>query len=312
MFTFLVPVFALATCQSVCPAPPWPRDCPGVKNGLRKTDETSLVIGGVFSISPWRVDSRNQNQQECSLCRRTREGAATATATAIRFGVEQAEALILAIQLLGNLTGFRDQLLGYDITDSCGNHKSEQKSCISQLSPVANTLATVVGPYYADISVSLIESEVVAIYSRLTPKPGSNQGVFSLRDVPFLDSPAAQQFIVSSGGIDLTQVVMLQQTCELQARAAVEFAVHERWKDITVVGSGDACGAAALRLFKEQLESNKVSSACGFKVTRLSNNSVGSGVCTFYFSLFRQNTFLFPRFLGSCRLSHALRTFHAF
>jgi hypothetical protein len=55
---------------------------------------------------------------------------------------------------------------------------------------------------------------------------------------------------------------MFQQTCELQASAALEFAIRLGWKDVTVVGSGDACGAAALRLFKERWDTVP----CGFKL----------------------------------------------
>ena len=251
--TLLALTFPSATCQSVCPTAPWPPDCPGVNNSLRKTSGSSLVIGGVFSVSSWRV---RKDKQDCSLCHKTPEN----EATTIRFAVEQAEALILATELLNNMTGLGDDFFGYDITDSCGNHLSKQdKTCISKLSPLRNTLATVLGPYYADISVSLDDPEVISIYSRLTSKSQDGRGIFSVLDVPFLNSANSPTGSVS------TQVVMFQQTCELQALAAVDFIVYQRWEHITVIGSGDTCGAAALRTFKQELERKGV--ACNFEVS---------------------------------------------
>ena len=38
-----------------------------------------------------------------------------------------------------------------------------------------------------------------------------------------------------------SQIVMFHQTCELQTLAAVDFLLQERWWNVTVLGSGDAC-----------------------------------------------------------------------
>jgi hypothetical protein len=238
------------------------------------------VIGGVFSLSTWRVQVQGNTfaDQYCSPCldpgQSTGPGESRAS-TVSRFAVEQAEALILAVEILSSMTDLGDESFGFDITDSCGNHLPGSNSCLSKLSPLDKTLATIVGPYYSHISLSLDEPEVLSIYSRLAE---NKQGIFSLLDVPFpnsLNTPRSSAH---------AQVVMFQQTCELQAMAAVDFVVHERWERLAVIGSGDPCGVVSLRKFKQEL--NKKGVACNFEVkyvqqepiehTELTNSSSAS------------------------------------
>lgn len=248
--------------MNFCPQAPsgWPPDCPSPVNALRNINESSYVIGGVFSLSTWRVQVQGNTlaDQYCSPCldpgQSTGPGESRAS-TVSRFAVEQAEALILAVEILSSMTDLGDESFGFDITDSCGNHLPGSNSCLSKLSPLDKTLATIVGPYYSHISLSLDEPEVLSIYSRLAE---NKQGIFSLLDVPFpnsLNTPRSSAH---------AQVVMFQQTCELQAMAAVDFVVHERWERLAVIGSGDPCGVVSLRKFKQEL--NKKGGACNFEV----------------------------------------------
>ena len=204
------------------------------------------MIGGVFSISSWRSKS-------CSLC--------SDDPIVQRASVELAEALILATEILNNATEEEDVAFGYSIDDSCGNHRTAE--CIQSLTPTRSTLATVVGPYYAEQSISLNETEQSILYKHLNGfPPHDDKGIFSLLDVPFSYSTDVQNFVAT---LDMSQIVMFHQTCELQALAAVDFILQERWWNVTVLGSGDACGTASLRLFKQELMRRNI--FCHFQVS---------------------------------------------
>ena len=45
------------------------------------------------------------------------------------------------------------------------------------------------------------------------------------------------------------QVVMLQQTCEIQATAAVDLLVEKGWYSVTMVASDDYCGLRKIAAF---------------------------------------------------------------
>ena len=244
-----------------CPAQP--PNCPGVSNGIRMSANSTHTLAGVFPVSLWQV-VRN----ECSLCadapRSNSTGATDSTTTSSStqlFAVEQSEALIVATELVNSMTHLDGSVnFGYDIRDSCGNHMGSD--CINTLDPLANTLATVVGPYYAGMTASLDDDEVLSIFSRLDAKNGSTDRlIFSLLDVPFSYARTMGRFASGNGS---AQVIMLEPSCELQALAAVDFIARKRWLDVTVFGNGDACGRASLRAFKEELDRKGI--ACHFEV----------------------------------------------
>ena len=115
------------------------------------------MIGGVFSISSWRSKS-------CSLC--------SDDPIVHRASVELAEALVLATEILNNATEEEDVAFGYSIDDaSCGNHRTAE--CIQSLTPTRSTLATFVGPYYAN------ETEQSILYKHLNGFPlHDDKGIF--------------------------------------------------------------------------------------------------------------------------------------
>lgn len=164
--------------------------------------------------------------------------------------------------------------LGYDITDTCGNHEDDSQ-CVTRQAGIPNlafgygALSTIIGPYYSDVSASLTNNEMLDLFTGLA---GSGQrddkGVISLLDEPF---PYASQF----ADIDPLQVVMFQQSCELQAAAAVDFVIQERWVEVTVVGSGDNCGGLSLQLFHDALKAKRLD--CHFKV--ISSIWYSVGIC---------------------------------
>ena len=272
LFSVLLLVTLIPPTLTTCPADP--PNCPGIRNGIQQSANSTHIIAGVFSVSAWRVKASDTRNQDCSLCADSRltdgsgsapvrgpaasrpAGSSTVSRT-LRFAVEQSEALILATQQLNDATFSH---FGYDITDSCGNHFGTD--CIQTLDPMSTTLATIVGPYYADASVSLDNSEVLSIFSRLgATNSSTGRLIFSLLDVPFSYTQAMRPFATGKGS---AQVIMLQPSCELQALAAVDFVARVEWLDVTVIGSGDACGTAALRVFKEELDRKGI--ACHFEV----------------------------------------------
>ena len=61
--------------------------------------------------------------------------------------------------------------------DSCGNHRTAE--CIQSLTPTRSTLATFVGPYYAERSIPLNETEQGILYKYLNGFPShDDKGIF--------------------------------------------------------------------------------------------------------------------------------------
>ena len=210
-------------------------------------------IGGLFSVHQDKRD-RTNNKYRCSLSHFD------------RFGVEQAEALIFAAEIL-RTTLNRTTISGHSIYDSCGlvpptEVVPSESRCVEDQARALNSpdtaaecaLATVVGPFYrgdGSDSFAYIYDDPngpLNVYENLLI--GENRGVLSLVDEPFV--PQLQLPIIRN------QIVYMQPSCELQASAAVEFLLAARWQRVAVVVSGDACGEANREAFKEEIRSRRL------------------------------------------------------
>ena len=216
---------------------------------------TKVGIGGMFSISQWD----NDGERRCSACH--------AGARRLQlFAVEQTEAMIESIErinesgMLGNATR-----LVYEVWDTCGDDRDSH--CIyAQATETFSSelLATVVGPYYSDTSYSMNNDALKALYNnlglsqRITNIRIRDRGVWSLLDYPYMYSQD-----INIGDLR-DQLVMLQQTCELQAQAAVDFLEREGWYDVTVIVSNDYCGGRSMVKFDQAVKQSR--SYCRFDV----------------------------------------------
>jgi hypothetical protein len=188
--------------------------------------------------------------------------------------VEQAEALLHAIDLINarsQLYGRQEHLtIGYGIMDTCGN--AEASECFKeQIQEYRNTvinykaLATIVGPYYDEnIDIgdrSMTKKEFAALSTQLTDVYSG--GMLSLLDLPFWYSEELQD--LDNVG-KTSQMIMLQQTCQLQAWAAVDFLAQQGWANVSIVASRDSCGKESLSEIHNHIQRKKL--GCHF------NNSV--------------------------------------
>ena len=228
----------------------WPRNCPDLDNGVRKNAPSTSEIGGLFSVSRWIA-----TEQLCTICSPGEPPVAN------RFAVEQVEAMIYASELVSRMVS-----LGYQIVDTCGNH-ADGSECPSRQAGQLNgagtggPFATIIGPYYSGNSASLTNAEMRDLFEAAGGQlPRSGKGVLSLIDEPYPDPST----FADDPGLSLGQVFMLQQSCDLQAAAVVDFIIQERWVDLTVVGSGDDCGGLSLQLVHETLKDRELD--CHFKV----------------------------------------------
>jgi serine/threonine protein kinase/NADH:ubiquinone oxidoreductase subunit 6 (subunit J) len=125
-------------------------------------------------------------------------------------------------------------------------------------------LATVVGPYYSGSSSSLTSEFLLDITRRQFPRGG--KGILLLLDEPYPDPWAVDRQEL------LEQTFMLQQSCDLQAAAVVDFIIQEKWVDLTVVASGDDCGGLSLQLIDRTLKDRGLD--CHFKITYLQERTI--------------------------------------
>jgi hypothetical protein len=188
--------------------------------------------------------------------------------------VEQAEALLHAIDLINarsQLYGRQEHLtIGYGIMDTCGN--AEASECFEEQmreyrDSIINykALATIVGPYYDEnIDIgdrSMTEDEFSDLSTELTDVYSG--GMLSLLDLPFWYSEKLQE--LDNVG-KTSQMIMLQQTCQLQAWAVVDFLAQQGWGNVTIVASRDSCGEKSLSEIPIHIQRKKL--GCHF------NNSV--------------------------------------
>ena len=226
-------------------------ECPGKNSRVYSVGDNAVRIGGMFSISQWNIIQKRfmGTTGECSACH-------NGSRQLQLFAIEQAEALIRAVELINESDLLGNTNLIYDIWDTCGGQMTS--ACIErqahELHYTYEVLATIVGPYYSDMSFSMKEEELVKLYSTLgqgiigTDAVIKRKGVWSLLDYPYRHTPYLDDEVYSYLE---TQVIMLQQTCEIQAAAAVNFLEEEGWYDVTMVASNDYCGIWAIAKFYE-------------------------------------------------------------
>ena len=232
-----------------------PPNCPDSLTRASITSNTNLVlVAGSFSLSRWDTNVATAGPF-CTLCDNN-------DSVPHRFAVEQAEALLSAVDLMNSVTDDSEQVgpLGYRIFDTCGNSDVASRCVKAQLNRYRReklltvALATIVGPYYQKHSpASMSDDELVDLsHALIDADPPSSTGLLSLMDIPFPYSQDVEDVHVSGIG---ERFVMLQQTCELQASAAVDFLAHEGWENVVIVASGDFCGGASLMQFRDHIDS---------------------------------------------------------
>ena len=267
LITVLLVILHVHTVWSQSQCHPSIADCPNpLQTGIVSSPSQSKInIGGLFSNS--RFDyTKDTATPFCSRCN-TPPASIPITH---RFAVEQAEALLHAIELISKYDNQGDLgHLGYRIMDTCG-YDDIAKDCLAgqvgeyrRIDKLIVVLATIVGPFYELFSQSMSKSEFVSLSQDLiAPTLQSSGGVLSLLDLPFWYTTEVVE------GIDDTskgmQFLMLQQTCQLQALAAVDFLAQEGWGNVTVVASGDSCGAESLLEVYNHIERRKL--GCHFNV----------------------------------------------
>ena len=240
----------------------WPPSCPSDK--APSCDIYSgLMIEGFFSLSQWLDDDPINH---CSTC----QGKNLIS----RFAVEQAEALVQTVTNYVNratLASIANTSVGYKLTDTCGNHRTDrcmsaQAGLVQKTTP---TMATIVGPYYADHSGSPNDREISKMFTTLAGiLPSNDKGIISLLDVPFLYTSAMKNLVAT---VDNSHIVSFQQSCDLQAVAAVDLVAYLGLVNVSVVASGDLCGEYSLRTFARHVKEKKLE--CRFNVSiRICNN----------------------------------------
>lgn len=241
-------------------------NCPDpLQTAMVKSSSANTAIGGLFSNS--RLDEDHDVIMTfCTRC----QAASVLYNTSVqqhRFAVEQAEALLYAVEVIEKELGYP---VDYSIMDTCGFNQQEETAagCLeSQVRRLiqsgeffAPLLATIVGPYYSKglLLQSLLKEDfgrLLQVLAANSPGPSSTStGMLSLLDLPFWDyqNEATARF------------VMLQQACELQALAAVDFMAQEGWGTVTVVASGDACGGKSLLEVHSHIQRKRME--CHFNV----------------------------------------------
>ena len=178
-----------------------------------------------------------------------------------RFGVEQAEALIFAYELLKVSTANS----GYSIYDSCGlmppiklSNRCVEDQARALISPDMIdecAILTIVGPFYRGGEDEIINSAVydsdqlLGLYESLH---GFGSGVFSLADEPTNWIPKEEYVSM------VRQIIFMQASCDLQARAAVDVLLFATWERVLVVVSSDECGKANKRAFEREINTRKL------------------------------------------------------
>ena len=175
-----------------------------------------------------------------------------------RYGVEQVEALLLATDQIkqesSNLSWSSPE---YFVYDSCGDIQSGLDCVTKQAEELGyflpSAFATVVGPYYLPPdAVTPSQTRIDRVYNaaRGPDQNGSYSGVMSLLDEPhsLIDTSygdCSRQFS--------RQVVFMEASCEIQARAAVDIINRLGWQEVEVVVSEDNCGHESFETFQRTI-----------------------------------------------------------
>ena len=253
MTSTIIIVFFLALQPIPCLAFNVPSEC-NFGHIESKPPTTSVhpcsYVGGLFSA---RRDRQSPSNAAAYFCSRDFH----------RFGVEQAEALIFAYELLGGPTHIK----GYSIYDSCGLMPAINSSdhCVEYQARTLGypreisecPLVTIVGPFYRGGDDEVINSvvydsdQLLHLYEALSQTLLGN-GVFSLVDEP-IDWIPKEEY-----GSKVRQIVFMQASCDLQARAAVDVLLVASWERVLVVVSSDECGKANKRAFEREIDTRQL------------------------------------------------------
>ena len=246
-----------------------PDGCPYLDSVITDgMNSTRYTIGGLFSIH-----QRTQGHDARIYCTLKSDFHDRALH---REGVELTEALGLAVDainaddtLLGNAT------LGFAIRDTCG--LLDGTDCVNdvakELVQEHDVTATVVGPFHSDGSdnVDIIRVEnVFRQLFKLDPqsREPEGRGIFPVLDIPELPDIEPDDFRES--------VRYVGHTCDLQARAAIDFLEHAGWQDIVVITSSDNCGQNISVEFYKLVQERK----CKFKTRFYEEKSSKAGTRT--------------------------------
>ena len=230
-------------------------NCPNpLQTAIVSSSSDGLNIGGLFSDSGLTYDVFDAVTPICTRC----QGASN-NSLQHRFAVEQAEALLYAIDVIERELRYP---VGHRIMDTCGLSDclaDQVREYHEDPKLLQSVLATVVGPYYQKDRDSMSEydsilalTDILAISPTLSAQ--FSTGILSLLDLPF-----------SNSDTDISDLfVMIQQTCELQASVAVDFLAQEGWGNVAIVASSDSCGGKSLLEVHNHIQRKEM--GCHFNV----------------------------------------------
>lgn len=227
-----------------------PDNCPRLTTASQRLPNATgrvFTVGGLFSI----------HQQDINPITGKTECTATSPSLKPRFhrnAVEQAEALILAVETINsNPEILPNVTLQYAMWDTCGLlHSQCADDQARALVENSDVIGTVLGPYFYEGSETHTEYDVVGLYKQVVSHDESSSNRRAA--IPFIDIP----YVYRDSGfyLDMKEnLVYLQQSCILQARAAVDFLDRVGWQEVSVVVSDDNCGSGALQEFHTYMNS---------------------------------------------------------
>ena len=237
-----------------------PDHCPSSttasQSGMNNDDKV-FTVGGLFSIHQQDVNQLT-GQTEC-----------TATNPLLkprfhRFAVEQAEALILAVDMINSRSDIlTNATLHYAMWDTCGFSESH---CVENQAQALvennDVIGTILGPFYYEGPEPYSEHDIVDVYEHIVMhNPGSSTGRAAF---PFVDIPFIYEGIHAHDNIN-DMLVYQQESCVLQAQAAVDILNHVGWQQVLLVTSGDNCGRRSRQEFANYVINQ--SSTCQPNVT---------------------------------------------
>ena len=205
-------------------------------------------IGGLFSIH--RSIITDEATFECSKLHFH------------RFGVEQTEALILAMKKLSEEGS--SSLRSTKMYDTCGEAVDSQ--CISDVTRslvqpdnrAECALATILAPFYFGDGLDSPKTASSILMGSLFRdaskgyKDLPERAIFSLVDEPY---PSPEDVHLN----DLeAQTIFMQASCELQASAMIDFLLRARWRKIFVVVNGDECGRKSKIAFEQEIQTRQL------------------------------------------------------
>lgn len=263
IFIFLVYFTGLSSTAA-------PRTCPYLSQTIYGDANASFTIGGMFSVHQQHRDSRDGSLVVCSLHENS-EGKPLLH----RFGVEQTEAMALAIdQINSDSTLLNGTTLRFALRDTCGllGVANCPEDLARSLADDDDVTATIVGSFYSRRFLEKQEvvervADVIKQLSLIPSQSPEGRGVFPLLDMPELRDASTVGFTET--------VRYVSHSCVLQARAAVDFLVNSGWQDIVLITSADNCGTNIFKEFQDVIRKRN----CNFKVQYYEETPI-NGVAT--------------------------------